>query len=96
MFEVMEMGYRIDYGPGPRRRVSPMVAGWFLLFLLLVGAFWPKGREVLGDVLFPGDWAVTTAAMEDFARTLRSGEELGVAVEGFCRTILKGEPLDPG
>lgn len=90
------MGYRIDYGQRKKRGLWPMTAGWFLVFLLLVGAFWPRGREALRNVLFPGDWAVTMAAMEDFAQTLRAGEALGVAVEGFCRTVFNGELLAPG
>lgn len=86
------MGYRIDYVPPEKRRLGGMIAGWFLTFMLLVGAFWPKGRDMLANALFPGDRAVTVEALETFARDLGDGQPVGQATEDFCRRILEGSP----
>lgn len=90
------MGYRVEYEPMEKRkveekksrRVPALTAAFLLFFFLLVHAFWPRGREVLGEILWPGDAAVTAAALEQFAQELRMGQPLGDAVEGFCREII--------
>lgn len=86
------MGYQIDYTPPKKRRLGPMTAGWFLVCLLLVSLLWPRGRQLIATAIFPGDRAVTTAALETTARNLREGQPLGLALEGFCRRILEGKP----
>lgn len=90
------MGYKICYAEANYKRLWPMTAGWFCVFLLLVGLCWPRGREVLTRLLLPGDGTVTVAAMEDFARDLRTGEAVSVAAEHFCRTVLEGQSLASG
>lgn len=90
------MGYRVDYQPvkkvrGAEKRTSkiPALTALFLvLFLLLVNGFWPRGAEVLKEVLIPGDPAVTVAALEDFATELKAGENLSGAWEAFCRRVI--------
>lgn len=86
------MGYRIDYTQPKKSRLGAMTAGWFLVFLLLVGCFWPRGRMLLAEALFPGNRAVTTAALGDFVRDMGDGEPLGQALEAFCRQILETGP----
>lgn len=83
------MGYRIDYTPAKKSRLGAMTAGWFLVFLLLVGLFWPRGRMLLAKALFPGNQAVTREALGEFARDMGEGEPFGEALEGFCRQILE-------
>lgn len=83
------MGYRICYGKEAESSLWPMTLGWFLVFLLLVGVFWPQGRQTLRDILLPGDWAVTASALEGLVQDIRAGEELEQAVEGFCRLVLE-------
>lgn len=86
------MGYRIDYTQPKKSRLGAMTAGWFLVLLLLVGLFWPRGRAVLATALFPGNRAVTREALGDFARDMGAGEPLGQALEAFCRQILETGP----
>lgn len=90
------MGYRVEYEPVKKvrgaekrtSRVAALTAVSLALFGILVCSFWDRGREVLQDLLLPGDGAVTAAAMEDLVRDLQTGLPLGEAVEGFCRTVI--------
>lgn len=84
------MAYEIAYGEERKRKSAPMAAAWFLVFLLLVGTFWPRGRVLLRQILIPGDWVITGQAMECLVRDLGAGEDLGQAVEAFCGRILEG------
>lgn len=83
------MGYRICYEKKEKSSVWAMTLGWFLIFLLLVGMFWPQGRQVLGDILLPGNRTVTVSALEELVQGIRAGESLEQAVEGFCRLVLE-------
>lgn len=91
------MGYRVDYQPVKKvrgvekRRIGvPALTGLFLLlFILLINSVWPRGAEVLRGLLFSGDISVATAALEDMAVELRSGEELSSAVETFCKKVIQ-------
>lgn len=98
------MGYQIVYDSASRQdssdkakksSVGIMAGGAFLLFLLLVSTFWPKGREVLQGVLWPGDMETAVQAAEGFVQELRWGEPFMDAAESFCREILKNADL-PG
>lgn len=93
------MSYRVEYEPMTKRKKASDRFGlrqiWltvlcFLLFLQLVHSFWPGGKEVLQEALWPGDPVITRQAAEDFVAALRYGEPLGEAVQGFCREILQG------
>lgn len=103
--EVIHMGYRVEYGPmgedkkwdsGKQGGNAGLIAAFFLAFLLLVNGFWPRGREVLRQLLWPGDWAVTSAAVETFAQGLRAGDSMGTAVESFCRSVIGEAGLGQG
>lgn len=89
------MGYRIEYGCPERQPDKPKRLGltivFFLAFLLLVNVFWPEGRKVLQELLWPGDMEQTQQALEVFIAQLRYGEPVSDAVESFCREILKHE-----
>lgn len=67
-----------------------MTAGFFLLFCLMVSAFWPEGRKLLQELLWPGDAEVARQAAEVMVQQLRWGEPLADALETFCLTILHG------
>ena len=98
------MGYRVDYQPvnkvrGLEKRTAraPALAALCLvLFCLLVNSIWPRGAEVMRELLIPGNPAVTVAALEDFAEELKAGEALPSALEGFCRKVIREAELDPG
>ena len=83
------MVYEIDYGPEKKRRGGGAVFLAILLVLsfLAVGILWPERAEQLRDFLTPGDPAVTTAALEDFAQELREGEPVMEALKGLARRI---------
>lgn len=92
-----DMGYQVVYEPASKRKqaghsgkslVPGMTAACFLFFLLLVNCFFPRGREVLRQVVWPGDREAALQAAEVFIQELRYGENIDDAVESFCREIL--------
>ena len=96
------MGYRIVYGGEPEyrgrykmrgRSVVFYLAVCLVLFGVLTMKFWPEGREVLQEVLLPGDPAVTRQALHNMAEDLKAGEAIGDAVAAFCREIVDGAQL---
>lgn len=88
------MGYRIDYGCGEEKckknRRSWMGLAAFVIFMTVVIRFWPEGRRVAAEFLFPGGAEQACQAAESFARDLRGGMPIGVAAEAFCRDVLSG------
>ena len=95
------MGYRVEYGPvkkvrGRDRLVSrkaAFAAVCFLLFLVLTVFFWPEGTQVLRRLVFSGDYAVTTAAIENLTKELQGGLSLTDSLRNFCLRILEGAGL---
>lgn len=96
------MGYRVDYLPikkirGREKRTSRVAALTgicFVLFCILVSSVWPQGADVLRGIVFPGNAAVTVAALDDFALELKSGEEWSSALEAFCRRVMEESGFD--
>lgn len=82
------MGYEIYYGKREKRRLPWLTVGAFAAFLVLVFAFWPRGRAVLAGTIFSGDRQVTARALELLARELKNGEGILEAVEAFCGCVL--------
>lgn len=89
------MGYRVLY-PGKSgsrirekrrfyRRVLTVFC--FSVFLLLVNFCWPRGREVLRQLLFPGNSVVAVAALNDMAAELSYGESWPDALSGFWQKV---------
>lgn len=87
--------YRIVYnrknedrqsGRGYRRFLLAVCS--FLLFLWMVSAFYPQGREILRILLIPGDPDVTLQAAEAFAQELGNGFSVAEAAKNFCSTVL--------
>lgn len=93
------MGYKISYEPirklrgaqTRRSRIGALVGIFFLLFLLMVNLFWAEGKDVLRDLVMPGDAAVTTAALNQLSVNLKQGLPVQESVEEFCRAILNKE-----
>ena len=92
------MGYRVEYESAGKRarssdkpafRPGTLTAAFLLFFCLLVNACWPRGREVMQAILWPGDPETTQQAVEAFVAELQDGAPLGDAVEGFCREIIQ-------
>lgn len=97
------MGYRVDYGPMDRamRKNTYRVSGWpvlfavfFLCFLVMVCSFWNEGREVLGRVFFPGDWAAVEDALVLFEEAAETGATPLGCLEAFCRGIIPEGTVD--
>ena len=73
-------------------RVSGMpvlCAVFFLCFLVMVCSFWTEGREVLGRVLFPGDWAAVEDALVLFKKAAETGATPIECLEAFCSGIIQ-------
>lgn len=99
------MSYRVEYSSSgikrtqirqKRGRTLLLTAACFLVFLLIVGGFWPRGAQALQDMLFPGDSAVTAAAWSELTQELHAGAPVGSAVENFCREVFANAGLCPG
>ena len=88
------MGYRVEYGNFDftrKKEMSNIRRFWmcalcFAIFLVMVSACWPGGREVLANVFLP-DRNLWTAA-ESLADNLRYGADLSDCVAVFCRELL--------
>ncbi len=85
------MGYQVIYdgddqgqGRSLRFRLIPLTGAAWLAFLMLVEACWPRGQEVLREVLVPDTLNAALIAVNAFAENLRSGEMLPQAWEAFC------------
>lgn len=97
------MGYRVEYETVRKvrrmeqktARLPAMIGAALVLFLILVGIFWPEGKETLRNFLIPGDPAVTVAALEELAEELETGAPLGEALDNFCRSIVREDGLGP-
>lgn len=95
------MGYRVEYVTvkkvrGLENRVSrlaTLTAIFLLLFLFLAGSLWPEGEEVIKRLFFPGDPAVTAAALEKLTGELQAGADVTGSLRNFCLQILKGAEL---
>ena len=91
------MSYRIEYGcaiPAKFRhptwgiQLQVLTAVCMILFSLMVGRFWPQGRQVLREYLLPGEPTVTEQAFSGLVQDLSSGMGLEEAVTVFCRQII--------
>ena len=93
------MSYRVEYDSQWKkeertdswgmRRVA-MVCFFLFVFCLVVNLFWVQGRQLLLQVLVPGDAVVTLAHLEQLAQNLHQGTSVQTAVMEFCDGILQG------
>lgn len=92
------MGYRIAYEPGRRikrteKRRNPFLFPLIVFLtaaLALISLCWPEGKQFVLSALFPGDAAVTVAALEDMAQKLGEGVPLSETFRQFCLQVLAG------
>ena len=93
------MSYRVEYNAALKWEQRTQAKGshgflWtglFLLsFLLLVNLCWEEGKEVLFQILLPGDAHVTWNGMVQLSDNLRQGIPLSFAVREFCNEMLQG------
>lgn len=90
------MGYRIQYVQSKKNRSVKtrsirkvtILCGWILG--LVIGCVWPEVSDTIKNILFPGDLAVTAAALENLTVDLRSGIQVRECLQNFCRYILEG------
>lgn len=92
------MSYRIVYGPMPdppgketNSWCRVLTAVFLLLFVLGVRMVWPDGRELLRNLLLPGEPGVTEVALVDLVEDLRSGTAVGESFTAFCQQVIHGE-----
>ena len=92
------MGYRVDYQPVRKLRnmenrtngKTALTAAFLMLFFLLVFSCWPRGAELVKEMIIPGEPEVTLGAVEQLAARLQGGEPLAAALEAFCCEIMVG------
>lgn len=90
------MGYHIRYdrentlGNPRKNKVRIFMLSASFVLGGLIGCIWPEIPGAVREILFPGDPAVTAAALEEFTCDLRSGMKLGECLHIFCRQILEG------
>ena len=91
------MGYQVEYPPFarsdgyPKRisRISALTVLFLILFCLLVNSAWPRGAEVLKQLLFSEELVISAAALEDMAQELHSGARLWDAANVFYDKLLQ-------
>ena len=92
------MAYRVEYNSkvkwehraeGRYFRRFLMAFGFFALFLILVGFNWSMGKEVLFQLLLPGDAHATWDGMVQLSENLRNGIPASFAFREFCNGILQ-------
>lgn len=93
------MSYRVEYDSGikwEQSRKSGRKNLWvwtgicFAVFVLLVNLFWDAGREVLLQLILPGDARASWNGVLQLSDNLRQGIPLQAAVRDFCYEILQG------
>ena len=91
------MSYRIDYAlsskpPARSHSFRPwgLTLCAFLLFCLLVHAFWQPGADLLATLLLGEGYAEILSALEQTAEASRQGIPLREAAVGAFREMLHG------
>ena len=93
------MGYRIAYGRTDRKTHGvPLLRKnltmlFFAVFLILLWAFWPEGKNVLIQCLWPGDADTLQNAAGLFVDCVECGLSFGDSAEIFCREVLSGAKM---
>ena len=72
-------------------RMRTMIAVSMLIMCILVRIFWGAGTDKLQSCFLPSDRTVTETAFLALMEDLSLGENLGVAMDSFCRSVLNGE-----
>ena len=83
------MAYRITYDTFKMKRVikRKIGAGIWLVTAAIISVCFFANRKT--DFLLPGDPQVTSAALEQFAEDLQTGQGLSDAVTAFCQHIIE-------
>ena len=71
-----------------KSRIPIMTAVFFLLFMLVVKAFWEKGDERLSRILWSQDLVVLERAVQYIFAAVEHGQPFPEAVQAFCREII--------
>lgn len=91
------MSYRIEYAAVPETaqirnnhplRTFFLTTTVFTVFLIALHTCFPRGWEVLQDLLWPGDAEVTRQAINTLVNDLRTGQTFSEAAQAFCREIM--------
>jgi len=92
------MGYRIEYDRGNGKyeiRRERLGTFWFAVgtvavVLILCGALGQGRGAFVRSLVIPGEDTVTVQAFQNMTDDLRSGANLGEALESFCRFVIHG------
>ena len=93
-----DMAYRVEYDSKVKweqrsevNHFSRFFVGciFFAVYLILVHLNWNTGKEVLFQLLLPGDAHVTWNGMVQMSDNLRNGIPLSFAFREFCNGILQ-------
>lgn len=93
-----DMAYRVEYDSKVKWEEQPkgkpscrflVGCGCFALFLILVSLHWSAGKEILVQLLLPGDAQATWNGMVQLSDNLRNGIPLSFAFREFCDGILQ-------
>ena len=92
------MAYRVEYNSKVKWEEQPKTnhsrrffvgCAFFVLFLILVSLHWSAGKEILVQLLLPGDSQATWNGMVQLSENLRNGIPLSFAFREFCDGILQ-------
>jgi len=88
------MSYQITYDPGIRKkpqksfRVLLFTILFLYLFLLTNFTSLAKGKDVIKEILFPGDPQRIQEATQTLVEDLQSGDSFSEALEAFCSQLI--------
>jgi hypothetical protein len=86
------MGYRIVYGKQEKKIISLRKVGLAVAAIVMSAMLlWPSSRNVIQEVILPGDADVTAAALQHLVAGLGDGQNLGEAVTAFCQEIIASD-----
>lgn len=91
----MAVKYRIEYDIydqyQKKSRFKKLYKGLFTVLLLgtvLMLIFWTPAMNVVQEVLVPGDFTVTTDALQQMSDALDTGASFADAMDVFCDAIM--------
>ena len=92
------MAYQIRYGTSKYEQSHQQKKVWnrkyWFAATILLFALWQLCGQAPGKWLLPGDPEVTTAALTQLQKDLRSGESIHAALTAFCEEIIDGAAME--
>lgn len=91
------MGYHISYNTSNYEKPIVLRNGgnlllttgiFFILFLLLVKAFWPEGNAVIKKIFWAGEVDVLNRVVKHSLAAMENGQAFPDAIKTFCAEML--------